>query len=46
MSVEAIVEAGEAEVPKEGFMHCPRCGYEIPDNLVICWKCGAALKYC
>jgi transposase len=44
MSAEASIETVEAEAPKEGFIHCPRCGYELPDNLVICWKCGAVLK--
>jgi ribosomal protein S27E len=44
MSAETTIEAVEAEAPKEGFMRCPECGYEIPDNLVVCWKCGTVLK--
>ena len=46
MSAEATTETVEAEAgtSKEGFIRCPQCGYEIPDNLVVCWKCGTILK--
>ncbi|HUV53657.1 MAG TPA: hypothetical protein VMW03_00470 [Candidatus Krumholzibacteriaceae bacterium] len=44
MSAEASFETVEAEAHREGFKRCPGCGYELPDNLVVCWKCGAVLK--
>jgi hypothetical protein len=30
----------EKSTEKTGLKKCVRCGFEIPESLVICWKCG------
>jgi len=25
------------------FKTCPRCGTQVPDQVVICWNCGECL---
>lgn len=44
MSVEASLRESYEVIDEAGFIICPRCGFEAPDSLVICWRCGKRLK--
>lgn len=39
MSQEVVTIAPEPSVDY-GMTICPNCGFKIPDDIVICWKCG------
>jgi hypothetical protein len=39
MSNETVSIVHEPE-PEYGMMHCPDCGFKIPEDIVVCWKCG------
>ncbi|MBD3171125.1 hypothetical protein GF326_01505 [Candidatus Bathyarchaeota archaeon] len=30
--------------PCMGLIECPGCGFMIPEELVVCWKCGKRLS--
>ena len=40
MSQEVVVIAPEV-VGDYGMTVCSNCGFEIPKDIVICWKCGS-----
>ena len=44
MSTEVQVQVHIEQVPEVGLIYCPNCGFEIPETLKICWKCGERLK--
>ena len=39
MSAEAVVILPEPE-PEYGMVYCPHCGFKIPEDIIVCWKCG------
>ncbi|MCW4049342.1 MAG: hypothetical protein NWE89_06340 [Candidatus Bathyarchaeota archaeon] len=43
MSAETTHQHVEVDVPRTGLKPCDSCGFEVPDNLRVCWKCGAVL---
>jgi hypothetical protein len=43
MSYETVEVFSETNV-ETGFMYCPNCGFEIPDSIIVCWKCGKRFK--
>jgi hypothetical protein len=44
MSTETVEVLNYEPQKETGFILCPRCGFEISSNIVICWKCGNRLK--
>jgi ribosomal protein S27E len=44
MSTEASLQVHIEPSSKIGLIRCPGCGFEIPDTIVVCWKCGKRLK--
>jgi hypothetical protein len=36
MISETIEVFSETHIETD-FMHCPNCGFEIPDSIVVCW---------
>jgi len=44
MSIEVELQEHFEPAPDTGLIACPNCGFEVPDSLVICWKCGYRLK--
>jgi hypothetical protein len=43
MSTETVEVVNYEPRKETGFIFCPRCEFEIPSNIVICWKCGNRL---
>jgi DNA-directed RNA polymerase subunit RPC12/RpoP len=39
MSTELVLQELAPE-KDHGLIYCPKCGFKIPDSVIICWKCG------
>jgi predicted RNA-binding Zn-ribbon protein involved in translation (DUF1610 family) len=44
MSTETAEVVNYETCRENGFVICPRCGFEAPESLFVCWKCGKNLK--
>ena len=44
MSTEVILQEPQIHDPKSKENKCPKCGFDAPEGIPICWKCGEHLK--
>jgi len=44
MSTQVILPEPQIYEPKAQENTCPKCGFDAPEGIVICWKCGERLK--